>query len=133
MRKSFAFRQIPDDLFGVIYRPYARVTLYGKNQKVRRVAMIVDTGADYTLLPRREAGLLGIDIYQDCLIQEMHGIGGEETVYLYRDFEIEIAQSKIKAPVGFLGKNDCSPLFGRHLCLEVFKVYFEDRMVAFEK
>ena len=36
--------------------------------------MLVDTGADYTILPRREAMILGIDINKGCTSNVTYGV-----------------------------------------------------------
>jgi hypothetical protein len=90
MRVVFRFRKIASDLFGYIYRPYAEVIFYGRNGKPRKITMVVDTGADYTLLPRREAALLGIDLSQECTANTTYGVGGPQIVYLYRGLQAKL-------------------------------------------
>lgn len=49
--------------------------------------MIIDTGADYTLLPKYFSVRLGVRLKQDCQVFKTAGIGGEEKVYFFkRDF-----------------------------------------------
>ena len=84
MSLAFKFRKIASDLFGDIYRPYADVTFYGQHGRPRKITMVVDIGADYTILPRREAALLGIDLNRDCTMHTTYGVGGVQKVYLYR-------------------------------------------------
>ena len=132
MKASFRLQKIASDLFGFIYRPYADVILYGKHGRPRKVTMIVDTGADYTILPRREAALLGIDLSRDCLVHTTYGVGGPQTVYLYQNLEVELGEQKLTIPVGFLDKNDVPPLLGRHQCMELFKTCFDQGIVSFE-
>lgn len=132
MSATFKFRKIASDLFGHIYRPYADVFFYGKNDKARLITMVVDTGADYTLLPRREAAILGIDLNQDCTSHTTYGVGGPQTVYLYKGMEVQLANQKLKIPVGFLEKNNVPPLLGRHQFMELFKTCFHQQAVSFE-
>lgn len=132
MKATFKFRKVASDLFGHIYRPYADVLIYGKNGKQKKVTMLVDSGADYTLLPRREASLLGIDLSRDCTKHVTRGVGGPQTVYLYRGLDVELAGEKLKIPAGFLAKNDVPPLLGRHQFMELFKICLHEHVTSFE-
>ncbi|MCI0528865.1 MAG: retroviral-like aspartic protease family protein, partial [Nitrospira sp.] len=132
MNVTFRLQKIASDLFGYIYRPYAEVIFYGQHGKPRRITMVVDTGADYSILPRREAALLGIDLSQDCTSHTTYGVGGPQTVYLYRDIEVQLGEKHLKIPVGFLDKNDVPPLLGRHQFMELFQTCFDQKKVSFE-
>lgn len=133
-RVKFTFRAIPSEIFGLIYRPYADVLLEKKdNSGWRKATMVIDTGADYTILPRSYADYLGIDIAKDCIAHNTHGIGGVETVYLYRDLVVRIGRFERKIPVGFLERDDIPPLLGRHEFFETFHTLFEKRTVTFEE
>ncbi|MBI4130655.1 retropepsin-like domain-containing protein [Candidatus Roizmanbacteria bacterium] len=133
MKTAFRFRQISSELFRVIHRPYTDVTFIGKNKKRRIVSMVVDTGADYSLLPRKDASLLGIDLAKDCTLYTTYGVGGSQTVYLYMNMKVELDTLKLTIPVGFLDSNDIPPLLGRHGFFEVMKACFENHVVYFEK
>lgn len=133
MKKSFKFRKVPSEIFGVIYRPYAEVTLFTEDKKrVVKVRMIVDSGADFTLLPRFLAAELGINPYKDCQKQTNFGIGGEETVYLFKRLKIKLGKAERSVPVGFLNRNDVPPLLGRHQFMETFKTTFHKHKTIFE-
>ena len=132
MRTAFRFRRIASDLFGHIYRPYADVLVYGRNNKRRLITMVVDTGADYTILPRRQAALLEIDLSRDCTPHSTYGVGGPQTTYLYEGLEVRLGSKQLKIPVGFLDTNDVPPLLGRHQFMELFKTCLDDHVVSFE-
>ncbi len=93
--------------------------------------MIIDTGADFTLLPVVYAWKLGIDFKRDCQKNKTYGIGGEQVVYLYQGLETKIGEEQRKIPVGFLTHNDVPALLGRHEFLETFKVVFENKVTIF--
>jgi len=59
----FPFRRIGKEYLGTIWRPYAKVMIQGPNQRWVSVEMVVDSGADHTLLPGRYAAMLGIDLH----------------------------------------------------------------------
>lgn len=132
--ERFSFRRIGKEYLGTIYRPYVYASVkHTKDEEWFPVEMIADTGADYTLLPRRYADLLGIDLNIDCIAQASSGIGGSETVYLYRGLAIQIGSFKKEIPVGFLERDDIPALLGRLGMMEVLRVIFENFATTFEK
>ena len=122
---SFAFERRPSALFGSVYRPLAVVELW--SQKLHgwvRVAMLVDTGADYTLLPKVYASHLGVRLDRNAEVFNTMGIGGSERVYLVRRWPMRLGPWKRQIPLGFLTRDDVPPLLGRQACLETFKLTF---------
>ena len=75
--------RIGKEYLGTIWRPYATVMIRGSNQRWISVEMVVDSGADHTLLPGRYAALLGIDLHA-CVKRATAGVGGPENIYLYK-------------------------------------------------
>ena len=87
--------------------------------------VIVDTGADYTLLPFSKAKDLGVSLEEDCKRFVSFGIGGSETVYfLKKKIKTSIGEWEGEIPVGFLEKEGIPPLLGRQGCLDMFDVLF---------
>jgi len=122
------FKRICKTDLGMIFRPFIEVQLYvSKRKEWIPVEMLVDSGADYTMLPRRYAGILGIDLNTDCSAKITAGIGGSETMYMYKSLGIEINEWRKKIPVGFLSRDDVPPLLGRLKCLEVLEVVMRNR------
>ena len=132
---KFPFTKINKSRLGIIYRPYIDpVWLFSQKRKDWIFSrMIVDTGADYTLLPRKYAIDLGIDLIKDCLVETTLGIGGSETVYLYKNLKIKIGNIKQIIPVGFLERDDVPPLLGRLKCLENLELIFKSRQTILKK
>ncbi len=96
------------------------------------MTMLVDTGADFTLLPRWYADALGIDPERNCERVAMTGVGGKATVYLYRRALARIGRWKRQIPLGFLETNNILPLMGRQAFFETFRVIFEHYETWFE-
>lgn len=129
---SFPFTFIGKTNVGKIYRPYAIVLAYSKvRKKWQPLEMIIDTGADYSLLPKRYAVILGIDLTQECQVETTAGIGGVETVYQYQKLPIRIGNWQKQVPIGFLERNDIPPLLGRLDCLELFRLVFKNKESLF--
>lgn len=122
---SFPFAYIGDTKLGKIYRPYAFVLAFSKiRKKWQPIEMVIDSGADYTLLPKRYAVVLGVRL-EECIREKSVGIGGAEMVYQYRYLPIKIGTWEQKVPVGFLEREDVPALMGRLGCIEVIKLIFE--------
>ena len=129
---TFAFERRPSPLFGVVHRPLALVELW--SQKIEawvQVAMLVDTGADYTLLPHVYASHLAVRLDRDAQVFETMGVGGRERVYLVRRWPMRLGPWQREIPLGFLTRNDVPPLLGRHACLDTFKLTFFKRSTTF--
>ena len=131
---SFPFTFIDKTKLGDIYRPYATVLIFSKLRKSwQPIEMVIDTGADYTLFPKRYAFIFGIDLEGECSVETTLGVGGSETVYLYKKLLIKISNWQKEIPVGFLERDDVPPLLGRLSCLEALRLTFNNRVSVFEK
>ena len=83
MNLAFPFRKEKSTIFGSIYRPIAQVSFWSQRYKVwEEITVIVDTGADYTLLPNYLADMFGIDLETEAQPFSTQGVGGKETVYI---------------------------------------------------
>ena len=89
--------------------------------------MIVDTGADYTLLPRYLAGDLQVDLEKECQTFSTQGIGGTERVHFLPKITVKLGTWKKIIPVGFLDRDKIPPLMGRHLFFETFEAQFSSK------
>ena len=134
MKATFPFEYITANFFGKIYRPYATVYVLNKNTGIYiKRTLIVDTGADFTLFPRINASVFGINIDKETKKSQTFGVGGKETVFLYKGLAIKIGEVKLKIPVGFIDRNDVPALLGRQQFMELFKVKLEDLKTIFER
>lgn len=113
----------------------AQVFFWSKKGKYwSEVWTIVDTGADYTLLPRFLAEDLKIDLERECKVFLTQGIGGSERVYFLPKIRVRLGKWERVIPVGFLERNEVPPLMGRHLFLETFETLFSsDHIVTFSQ
>ena len=130
---KFPFEKRPSPYFKTIYRPVALAEFYSKNLDLWVSAWcIVDTGADYTLLPAGYADKLSINLKKDCDFIKTLGVGGEGKGYLYRGGKIRIGDWEAVAPIGFLETEDVPPLLGRQSLLETLEVTFKDHETIFK-
>lgn len=124
---KFPFKVEKSSILGTVHRPIARVFLQAKEIQRRQwieIWMIVDTGADYTLLPRFMADKLGVNLEKDCKIFNTYGVGGGERVYFLPKIKAKLGNWERIIPIGFLERNEIPPLMGRHLFLETFETLF---------
>lgn len=83
--------------------------------------MLVDTGADYTLLPRFLAFSLGISLIK-------------ETVFFYdKELLVRLGSWEKKIPLGFLDTDFIPPLLGRYHFFETFRTMFDNQKLTFLK
>lgn len=126
MDVKFKYEDIGKDRFGHILRPVAKVTL--KSPRVDKrvdVWMIVDTGADYTILPRHFAEKLRVSFEDDCFKEMTLGVGGEQIVYFMKNKIIAwIGSMQRSIPLAFLDSNEVPALLGRLGFLETFDTKF---------
>lgn len=132
---SFPFKKEKSSLLGTIYRPIATVFFQNKKTGIfKPISMLVDTGADYTLLPRFLASTLGISLAKDCRKLKTSGVGGEEIVYFYKEkIVVKIGSWQRQISIGFLNNDFIPPLLGRHRFFETFKTVFDNRQLTFIK
>ena len=132
MPLKFQHKAIPSALFGQVYRPVADVLVKHKTEDIwLSVQMVVDTGADYTIMPRSYAHPLGIDLTIDCTRHTTYGVGGSETVFLFQGLVVRLGKWERQIPLGFLDRDDVPALLGRQEFFETFKVTFEGHEVTF--
>lgn len=123
MPLTFPFEKRLSPILGEIYRPIAQVFFFSQVKKHwYETWMLVDSGADYTLLPKYFSHRLGINLEKDCKIFKTTGIGGEEKVYFFKKIKVKLGEWEREVPIGFLDRDEIPPLLGRHLFLETFEV-----------
>lgn len=130
---KFPFEKRSSSIFGQVFRPIAKVSFW--SSKIKRwveIIMIVDTGADYTLLPRFYALDLGIHLRKDCIPYSTTGIGGTEKVYIFKKAKVKLGKFERIIPLGFLNRDNIPPLLGRQDFLQTFKVVFYKHITYFQ-
>lgn len=132
MKISFPYKEEPSHIFGKVKRPVASVSIWSaQRHRWLTYTMIIDTGADYTILPYSAIDDLKIDLEKDAFSLRTFGIGGSETVYLLKGCKIKIDRYEMVIPVGFLARDDIPPLLGRQSCLDNFNVLFSRFVTTF--
>jgi predicted aspartyl protease len=128
MAITFNYEKNHSSILGDVYRPVASASFYSKKKdRWFDVGMIVDTGADYTVLPRHFARRLGINLKQDCDVFKTSGVGGESKVHFLKEAKVRLGSWERIIPVGFLDHDNIPPLLGRYAFLETFDAHFSKR------
>lgn len=126
MDVRFPYEKERSGRFSTIFRPVAKVTFISPYvDKLVDIWMVVDTGADYTILPRHFSQKLRISLEKDCLKETTFGVGGEQIVYFFKKrIKTRIGQLERNIPVAFLDNNEIPALLGRLGFLETFNTEF---------
>ena len=133
MKVSFPFEYIGTNKFGKIVRPYATLLILKKDIGIYlQRFLVVDSGADFTMFPRKDAYSFGIDLKEETTRSKIFGVGGQEIVYLYENLEVKLGDIKLKIPCGFIDRNDLPALLGRQQFSELFEVCFKNYQTIFQ-
>jgi hypothetical protein len=132
MKIKFPYEKEKSKIFGVIRRPIAQASFWSrKYDRYLDFTLIIDTGADYTILPHSKAVDLGINLSGECIHFRTSGIGGSESVFLLPEIKMRLGSKEIVVPIGFLKRDDIPPLLGRYKCLDIFSVLFSEFTTTF--
>ncbi|MEW6609140.1 MAG: hypothetical protein AB1414_17140 [bacterium] len=119
--------------FGVIWKPYVvlRVT---SGEKSFRCEMLLDSGADITLIPKRAGDYLGFEIEKEE-IKELKGIGEGAIPYIIKRVKIKIGNDEVETRIGWVLIEEVPFLLGRLDIFDQFDIKFDhsNRKVIFEK
>lgn len=129
---KFTYEDGGKGVFGHIFRPLVKVTLKSpKMEKFVDLWMVVDTGADYTILPRHFSAKLRISLEDDCFTDVTYGVGGEQTVYFCKKkIDAMIGSFRRQIPLAFLDSDEVPALLGRLGFLETFNTEFQKKHVV---
>jgi len=131
---TYPFEYIGTNRFGKIFRPAIPIFIFKKDLGVFvKKVLVVDSGADLTIFPRRDAALFGISLEKETIKDETFGVGGKETIFLFNGLIVKVGDIRLKIPCGFLDRNDVPALLGRQHFLELFHICFKDYTTTLQK
>ncbi|MEK7141450.1 MAG: retropepsin-like aspartic protease [Patescibacteria group bacterium] len=131
----FPFEDEGRTSFGHIYRPVAKVSLASPTVDIAvDVWMVVDTGADYTIIPRHFARKLRVSLETDCVKDTTVGVGGTQAIFFYKKrITATVGPFKRNIPLAFFDTNEVPALLGRLGFLETFDIEFlKSHIVVFK-
>lgn len=121
----FTFETIETKHLGVIRRPVANVEFWSTEfNEWQTHTMLIDTGADYSILPMYMVGLLGLDLSQAQTVIT-NGIEGNRKTSFFEGLKVRMGEHERVIPVGVAHTSRIPPLMGRHLFFETFTTTFE--------
>ncbi len=89
--------------------------------------MLVDSGADISLLPKSVGDELGLEIEHEERIHSIQGLGGKVPV-IYRNLIIKIGKEEFSSKVGWVLIDGFPPILGREIVFNKFHIEFlQDR------
>ncbi|MBI4226518.1 hypothetical protein HY612_05395 [Candidatus Roizmanbacteria bacterium] len=131
MEIEFDFRKEKSGLFGLIYRPVAKLTLIYKHNRVPEI-FYVDSGADITLIPRSIGEILAFDHPLPSQINDIKGIGEKGIPVVIRKVTMVLGNFKIQSNIGWALIEDVPLLLGREDFFKYFDVIFmKNKKVVF--
>lgn len=108
--------------------PFIEVDLYyvDESKRTEGVMCLIDSGADYTVLPKDLGEQLGIDFSELEIVSPPEGIAGKIAVKCYvSPITIRFFGTTITTEVIWIDKKNINPVIGRNGFFDVFDVYFK--------
>ncbi len=115
MKKCFKFARENSSSLGFVYRPIAKVGLKDANGDMFELSMLVDSGADISILSKRIGDIMGVDVEQGEA-KVFRGIVGEMMAYVHK-ISLFIDGEEVETRVAF-ALSEVPNLLGR---LDIFK------------
>lgn len=112
---------------GKVSRPYALIQLKLPDGSFQPMSLIVDSGADVTVLPFSAGGLLGKEVKKGERFP-IGGIQGSLDVYLH-EVEAKLGSHSFKMTVAFAESDTVPSLLGRMDVFDLFDVTFKQRIL----
>jgi hypothetical protein len=107
----FRFTAIRHPAFGTIRYPLIPVRLLGPAGSLRK-AMVLDSGADITMLPAWVAEYLGIALAAEP-VREVRGISGSSLPYVTGEIDLEIGTRRFRVRVAWALVESAPSILGR--------------------
>lgn len=106
-----------------------------KFKKIKLFKMLVDSGADFTLIPKDIGLALGYSLSESEPFSKAEGIGGI-VEYVLRNIEIKIDSHSFMAPMAWIQTKECSDIIlGREVVFDIFNIEFlqAEEKIIFKK
>lgn len=106
----------------IVKRPNAVVTVSNKGQSYT-LDMLVDSGADISIIPKVTGESLGLEIKSEKEIETIGGIGGSIPIVI-REIDLKIGSEEFSAKIGWSLEEDIIPILGREDIFDRFHIEF---------
>lgn len=119
---DFDYLRFPHARVGDIFRPYAQVVLRTDAAALNQ-DMLVDSGADISIIPLTVGELLGFAVDDPKEIVRIGGIGGKIPT-VYRQVQAQIDDDVVSMNVAWTQTDDVIPVLGREDLFDRFHIEF---------
>ncbi|MGD0175255.1 MAG: hypothetical protein ABSC50_00315 [Candidatus Bathyarchaeia archaeon] len=126
MRVAFPYVKEKSSVFGVVFRPVAKVIFEGEFPQW----MYVDSGADISLIPLSVGKLIGFRREREEKLERIFGVGRSSIPILTRRVSIRLGLLEFPARVAWSQIEDVPLLLGRMDIFRRFHVTFMEREKA---
>lgn len=117
------------------WMPFYPIKLHFKDKSIS-LPMIIDSGADGSLISYDTGIKLGLQINEGETVQSAKGIGGGVIRYVWRDIQVSIDQHAITVPMAWIldGENQ-EEIIGRAVVFDAFDIEFKqkDEIIIFRR
>lgn len=123
---SFDYKEHESDLLGKVFRPLIDLEIYSTIEKdwIKVKNVLVDTGADISILPKNSGELILTDITKGK-IYEVKGVVPYAKVVVYiHSIRFRIDMKEFELPVAIADSDDVLPILGRIKGLDLFDITF---------
>jgi predicted aspartyl protease len=123
---EFPYREEESDIFDRIKRPRIKVEIFSQTTGAWGVIdeVLVDTGADFCVLPRLIGNLLVEDITQGKYTEIKGVVPGVRLIAYLHELRIKLGGREFTAPVAIADSDDVPCIFGRVRALDLFDANF---------
>lgn len=125
-KESFDYKECDSGIFGKVKRPLILIDVKSSNGEwIHLRDVLVDTGADISILPRDVGELLVEDITKGKIIELRGIVPYAKLIVFIHDICFRLKDKEFFAPIAIAESNDVVPILGRTKGLDLFEVVFE--------
>jgi predicted aspartyl protease len=122
---DFAWRKDLSQAFGTITRPVASVYIKADDGQWHALTMLIDSGADASVMSRSFGELFGHNIKKGRKVP-MKGFGEQVVIAYVHTMEIKIGEHVVKADVLVADSNKVPNVLGRKDVFDLFEIQFKN-------
>jgi len=123
---EYRWREEGSESFGIVKRPIAEVHIKDKNNEWRAITMLVDSGADVSIISKSYGELFGHDLTKGRKIR-LKGIGADEVVAYVHTMDMLIGKHEQNIEVAIANADLKVNILGRRNLFDLFEIQFRNK------
>ena len=125
--KKYPYQEAGSDIFGKVNRPLIAIKIYSttKNIWIPVYDVLVDTGADMSIIPRYLGNLIVEDITTGKEIKIKGFVPYSELIAYIHKIKIKLVDKEIELSVAIADSDKTIPILGRVEGIDLFDVEFQ--------